>query len=298
MICCKCPHNCSLEEGEIGRCGVRKNVGGENSLLWEGRVSCAAIEPIEKRPFFHFFPGSKFLSVGFFGCPYECPWCLNSDISQLSGDPPEPDFHYTPKELNTLTRQRSVQGIVFTYNEPTLYSSYILEVVPQLGRKVAIKSNGFVNEDILIQLCEEVDAWNIDIKGSEHLDRVLKSIALVYQQSHLEVSYFVAPEHVGNLVLHRLISRRLQEISPKIPVHLLYCYPSYLQSESYERTELLPIFNILAERMEFVYISNIYGSCQRTQTVCPSCNAVLIDRYPVRVNALSCCGKTLPGIFS
>lgn len=271
MICSLCPHNCDLNGDSVGKCLVRKNINGHIELTHYGRVSLIAVEPIEKRPLYHFFPGSKFLSVGFYGCSFSCSFCQNFKASQKIGDGPI----YSPEKLIDLALKREVKGIAFTYNEPTVHYEYLMDVgglARQNGLAVAVKSNGFVNKPYLDDLKMVVDAWNIDLKGDDEAYKevcggsvapVLQTIESLAGDSHLEISYLVVPSMLESWDFHTRTADWIANLSVDIPVHLLYCYPVYKMREHYRKDELVPIVEIFRERLNHVYISNTFDSLQQ-----------------------------------
>jgi len=306
MICNICPHSCDIPEGQIGKCLVRKNIDGRIKLTHYGRISTMAVEPIEKRPLFHFFPGKNFLSTGLYGCNFLCNFCINFKVSQTA----EEGVYYSPENLVQLSIDKNTHGIAFTYNEPTVHYEYLMDVgrlAKKNGQEVVIKSNGFVNSHILEDISRVCRAWNIDVKGDEKayndicggsLAPVMESIKFLAEKSHLEISYLVVADQVDNLNFHRSMAYKISQLSKDIPIHLLYCYPVYKMTQIYKKSALLPIYDIFAERMKYVYMSNTYDSYKKVSTKCSSCDSILIDRYPSFISKLSCCGKKIAGIFS
>ncbi|KKM63988.1 hypothetical protein LCGC14_1505910 [marine sediment metagenome] len=273
MVTCQiCPHYCQLTQGEVGKCLVHKNIDGHIELIFKGQCSIISVEPIEKRPFFHFFPGNKFLSVGFCGCNFSCKYCQTFKISQSIASK---TTFYSPNQLVELAIEKSVRGIVFTFNEPTIHYEYIMEVgsiIQSLNSdlQIVLKTNGFVNNHILNDLDIVVDAWNVDIKGGMQeyktvcggeISPVLSSIeTLASKNTHLEISYLVLPQTVDNMEHHSTMRDWLFGLSPNIPVHLLFCYPIYRMKESYSPHDLKPIWFLFREKLNNVYISNVFGS--------------------------------------
>jgi len=303
MICDVCPHYCDLSDGQIGKCLVRKRQSG--LIAPDSRISLLAVEPIEKRPFFHFLPGTKWLSVGFYGCSFSCHFCQNFSVSQRAEGKSKT---LTAEELWKLAGDRQAAGIVFTYNEPTIHFEYLIKVanhIPDPIKRIAVKTNGFANPHVWERL-RFVDAFNVDIKGDDEeyrricdgsLDPVLASIDhLAGMAHHLEISYLVLPRLLKNDEFHRMIRDRLAGLSTGIPVHLLYYYPFHrMQEARYEPADLLPVVDIFREKMEHVYISNCFKSevVRHRNTVCSSCGDVIIDRTgPAKVIKLRCCGQT------
>lgn len=290
-----------MDEGQSGRCLVRKNINGRILNPYAGHCSILAVEPIEKRPFFHFMPGTKFLSVGFYGCSFTCKFCQNFKVSQtVDGE----SLYKSPADIVQLVGEKNASGVAFTYNEPTIYYEYIQEVADKTT--VVIKTNGFVTSHILDEL-QHVRAWNVDIKGDEReydricggsLRPVLDTVEYLANQSHLEISYLVLPRLISDTNYHIEMRDRIASVSRLIPVHILYFFPVYqMQDEYYEQSMLLPIYELFRERLEYVYISNIYGEFSRRNTMCSVCGGTMITRSPKAVvQNNSCCGRKLTGV--
>lgn len=314
MTCEICPHYCKIPPGKTGKCNVISNVDGSLVNLYEGQVSQVAVEPIEKRPFYHVNPGSKFLSVGFLGCNFECKFCMNFKVSQ-SVDAPSKTI--SPVDLVELAIKKNVSGIAFTYNEPTIYFNYIEEVGHEIGRrnlplKLVMKTSGFVRPAIMRNLCLYLDAVNIDIKGDDAdykdvcggwAEPVYKSIDLVCQMgTHLEISYLVLPKRLRDDVFNAGLRTYLSNINPNTPLHLLYFYPFHKMNElSYKPSELLPLAKMFSEKMNYVYISNNFSpTLSKYKNTSCSCGSVLIDRqfHSPEILKYSCCQKIVSGIFT
>jgi len=313
LVCDICPHECSIPLNESGRCNVIKNNNSKLVNAHAGYCSNIAIEPIEKRPFFHVLPGSKFLSVGFFGCSLICNFCQNHRVSQQTDG--ESTF-YSPSELVKLALERNVDGIAFTYNEPTIYHDFIEEVGHEIGRsknsshlKLVIKTSGFVRPWVIRNLCLYADAINVDIKGDNEdyekicggwLDPVLDCIKLIVDMNvHLEISYLVLPGKIHDDRFNIYFRNWLADIDPAIPVHLLYFYPFHkMVVPSYKPSELLFLRDMMLEKLDYVYISNHFGceSALTRDTDCRECGATMISRQKGSVISNKCCTK-LPGVF-
>lgn len=311
MTTCKiCPHYCSLENSQIGKCNVRSCQNNEIQLDRYGLIANLAVEPIEKRPLFHFYPGTKFLSVGGHGCQLSCKFCQNFKISQNLSDSYK---KINPAELITLAKTKS-SGICFTYNEPTIYYEYLIDVGKENHNclPLSIKSNGFVNLPIVDHLNRYFNAWNIDIKGDDteyqriaggFLRPVMECIEFISSQNiHLEISYLVVPSCVKNTKFHCYIRDWLYSLSKYIPVHVLYFYPFHLMTdESYAPAELLPVLNVFKEKMEYVYLSNYFDAeyLKYKNTYCKTCSCDMIKRTSgVNVLKLECCGEKIQGVFT
>ncbi len=281
MICSICPHNCDLSnEGDVGKCLVRANVNGRVALTHYGQVSCMSLDPIEKRPLYHFFPGETFLAVGFYGCNMSCSYCMNHTVSQQV----KLGEYYSPKELVELAWGYKVKGIAFTYNEPTVHHEYIMDIGPlayEAELEIVVKSNGLMNWPYLSDLQLVVDAWNIDLKGDDKayeemggsIAPVLQSIeSIVKDGDHLEISYLVVPSMLDNVEFHDRMSDWIANLSKSIPVHILYCYPVHKMKEFYNKQDLVPIVELFRKKLDFVYISNTFDNLQKEYGFVPVYN--------------------------
>lgn len=304
MNCAICPHFCELEDGEIGKCKVITRSGEKIFNPRENEFSNISVDSIEKRPFFHFLPGSKFLSCGWYGCNFLCKFCQNFTVSQQLGL----SKTFTPEQLVELALSRNVAGIAFTHNEPSLYYEYIHKVrqhISSIGSnlKIAVKTNGFVNPYVMQRLCEDADAINIDIKGDNDdykkicggwILPVLNSIDnAAISEVHLEISYLVLPSKIENHEFNRQLQDFFENLRSNIPLHLLYYFPFYkMQEESYDPLKLIKLQSFFSEVLRHVYISNCYHPevIRCRNTYCDQCGKLLIDRESgVKIVETECC---------
>jgi len=313
--CDVCPRGCLVKEGNRGKCGIFHNTHGHMINLYHGHCSNVSVEPIEKRPLFHFLPGSQFLSVGFYGCSLNCKYCQNFWVSQEFSD--GCGEYYSPAELVDLAELTHASGIAFTYNEPTLYYSYIKEVKQEIDRissplKIVLKSNGFVNDHILSDLCSCVDGFNIDLKGNDKdysaicegsLDKVLSSIELVSRSGvHLEISYLVLPDRIHDVEFNSGICDWVVSLGRDIPVHLLYFYPFHKMSgnAAYSAEDLVRLYDMFSCKLNYVYISNRYDNLiSYRNTKCSICGKTIIIRNSsTDIVQKTCCHNSIPGVFA
>jgi len=315
VICQLCPNVCKIGQGETGRCGARKNEKGKLIALSYARISSVAVDPIEKKPLYHFHPASDILSVGSFGCSLGCLFCQNAEISQggkpLSGEPSErisprpPTQLLRPRELVELAlRQRSF-GISYTYNEPFIWFEYLLDcakLARQFGLKNVLVSNGYVNPEPLNELIPFIDAANIDIKSmddsfykrlcSAHLEPVLKTcIALKKSGVHLEVTnLIVTGENDSERNFVELRDWIYENLGDDTPTHLSAYFPHYKFNAPQTPLETVKkAFEIVSEKLPFTYMGNVWRSGQGSDTLCRNCKTVLVKRlgYSVTVVALT-----------
>ncbi len=296
MICSICPHLCDIPEGGIGKCLTRHNVKGKIENKYHGQVSLLTVEPIEKKPLFHFDSGKKYLNVGFLGCSMACTFCFNHTISQSDTAKTQ---HYEPHQLISLAKSKSLAGIAFSFNEPTVHYEFIRDLCEvKEDIHVVVKSNGFVNTEIIHEL-RHVDAFNIDIKGDDlfytsecngSFHAVINTIKeLIKNGKHVEVSYLAS----GVDEFHRSTACILSDISKDIPVHVLALYPFHKMTHiTYNTEHLCQVRDIMKERMKHVYISNVHTEefLKYRHTFCQSCGNMMVFRgKEVIVHKTSCC---------
>ncbi len=292
--CRLCPWNCVLSDGQKGICNVRKNIGGKLYTLIYGLVSSVAIDPIEKKPLFHFYPGAPIFSISSIGCNFKCPWCQNFEISQTS---PEdfPGEYMSPENVIETMKHYNVPFLAFTYNEPTIWFEYMLDTAKlssRAGYKNVIISNGHINIEPLDELIPYIDAANIDVKAFNprtylkiirgKLEAVLEAIIEMKRKSvHVETTYLVVPGlNDSEEEFKKMIKWHLDNLGPEIPLHLSRFYPMYKYSDKPPTpVETLEKFWNIArkEGLYYVYIGNVPWH-KGENTYCPYCGKLLIRR--------------------
>jgi pyruvate formate lyase activating enzyme len=235
-ICDLCPRRCRLEKGETGLCLARFNQDG---VMYSGsfaNLTSVALDPIEKKPLYHYFPGSKILSIGSYGCNLCCPFCQNHYISREIAE----TKHFETQTLVRLAREtRGNLGVAFTYNEPIISIEYILEVAAQLkeeGLKTVLVTNGYINDDPLHSLLDVADAMNIDLKGFRgewysalggSLETVKNTIRIANAKCHVEVTCLIVPGENDSVAEMEQLSTWLAQVSIHIPLFITRFYPRY-----------------------------------------------------------------------
>ncbi|HEX3000348.1 MAG TPA: AmmeMemoRadiSam system radical SAM enzyme [Armatimonadota bacterium] len=273
VLCEICPHGCNIEENHIGFCRARGNRGGKITCVNYGRLTSAALDPIEKKPLHRFMPGSRILSVGSYGCNLKCPFCQNCDISmadentaEISCVPPE---HLVAKALE-LVRQGNI-GIAYTYNEPLIGYEYVKDcaaLAHEKGLKNVLVTNGYVCEKPLGDILPLIDAMNIDLKGftesfyrklSGDLETVKATIVRAAKSCHVEVTTLVIPgENDGGDEMEAL-SSWLGNTDPAIPLHLSRFFPRYKYEDRTPtpRETLYRLRDIAQKHLKYVFLGNI-----------------------------------------
>ncbi len=321
-IKCKlCPRECVIDDRERGYCGVRENRGGTYYTLVHSRVATAHIDPIEKKPFFHFKPGALAFSIATAGCNVNCKFCQNWEISQVRPEQVRGD--YAPPQSIAATAQRYACGaIAYTYSEPVIFLEYVLDCAEAghaLGTPSVVVSNGFIQQEPLKKLCARVDAIKVDLKSfspkyyKEVVNGELKPVldALVTMRklgAWTEIVYLVVPTLNDNEREFRDLARWMrQNLGTDVPVHFTRFHPEYLLKnlpptpvETLERAKKIAD----AEGLRFVYIGNVPGH-PAENTYCPKCRRLLIERtgYTITQNRLKkgkCpqCSTVIPGVWS
>lgn len=295
ISCDFCYHRCTLEEGQSGLCSVRMVRQGELVTQAYGQLVALAVDPVEKKPLYHFLPGSKTLSLAMYGCNLHCNFCQNYTISQ-------PSFMQNPAAepadgpaLVSLAMERKCPSISFTYSEPLVWQDYMLEVASLAkakGLATIMVTNGTFSEEALNRIFPLIDAYNIDLKGDEQFYRrvckgsakpVLDAIEyLVHRKAHVEVTTMVMEsEHDTAHILtlaNQLAVRGVQVW------HLSRYFPRYLATEkATSETYMKQLLDAVSSSpIEYVYAGN---SEQKQATCCPYCNSLLIsDRRYVPVH--------------
>lgn len=286
--CRLCPHLCRLAKGGVGLCGVRKNRDGRLYALTYGEVTGAAVDPVEKKPLYHFFPGETIYSIGGWGCNLKCVFCQNSPISQYESS----TAALSPAELAKRWKAEETIGVAYTYNEPLIAIEYVMDcaaAVRKAGGKNVLVTNGFVNSEPLADLLPFIDAMNIDIKAFHNgfyrrlcggsLDPVLDTVRAVVGKTHLELTTLLIPEANDAIPeLEDLSDWIAQTCGRGTPCHLTAYHPSYKYSQTATTAaHLKNAWRIFRDRLDYVYLGNmpIPGG---GDTVCPSCGAVVVAR--------------------
>ncbi len=288
--CGICPHNCLLEENKFGICGTRKLKNNEIDLPFYGLISAEAIDPVEKKPLYHYHPSQNVFSIGFFGCSLSCPFCQNHSISKDFKPRISYGSFYKPEELISKADKSGSFGIAYTYSEPLIHFEYLLDcmiLAERRGLKNILVTNGFINETPADKLLKYTDALNIDLKAFNDafykqelkgkLEPVLNFIQNAASKSHVEVTTLVIPDKNDSEKEIMQCADFLSSISPGIPYHLSAYYPSYKYNiKPTEPRKLMQLAAAASTKLDFVYTGNIYGG--RQDTLCPSCGNILIKR--------------------
>jgi pyruvate formate lyase activating enzyme len=292
--CLLCPHNCIIQQNQTGICRVRRNQNGRLISEIYGKLSAVNFDPVEKKPLYHFHPGTLILSIGTVGCNMHCKCCQNWQISQGSVE----DFpfrnYYRPEDIVNIANSREENiGVAFTYNEPSIWFEYITDVAPlikQSGLKNVMVSNGFISAEPLQELLQYIDAFNIDLKAfsddfykhitGARLKPVLDTLVSIKQSGkHLEITNLVIPTLNDNKEEFSQMARWIaRELGPDTVLHLSRYHPMYkLKINSTSAEMLIQLAEIARQYLWYVYIGNIEIK-KYHNTRCHNCGSTVIQR--------------------
>jgi len=319
--CGLCRFRCLIADGHRGVCGVRENRGGTLYTLVYGRAVAEHVDPIEKKPLFHYRPGTTSYSVATAGCNFRCLHCQNYEISQLPPGAAVPGFELPPQEIVRRALAAGCRSISYTYTEPTIFYEYAYDTaVPAhaAGLGNIFVSNGYITPEALERIAPVLDAANIDLKGfSEKFYREVTGATLqgvldslkVYRRLGiwLEVTTLVIPGHNDADAELQAIARFIaEELGPEVPWHVTAFYPTFKMRDR----PPTPAATLRRARqigldagLRYVYEGNIPGAGGEN-TLCPACKATVIERHGFRIGAVhlregTCgsCGAPLDGIW-
>ena len=319
--CLLCAQGCVIKENERGICRARINLNGNLKSLVYGRPIAIHVDPIEKKPFYHFLPGREAYSLATSGCPLSCQFCQNWELSQSK--PEDVQVEYMPPEKIAASAQlQKVPIIAFTYNEPTVFTEYLTDIA-RLAKKKNIRSIiiscGFMNEEPLKEMCEVLDAIKIDLKGfsedfyrkvcSAELKPVLRSIKQVSKSNvHLEIVNLVVPTlNDSDKMLHELADWVIGEIGPDVPIHYTRFHPDYkllnlppTPISTLERAREIA----MSKGIHYAFVGNVPGH-EGNHTYCPKCKEIVIKRSGMFTSEIhlkngKCdyCGYAIAGVWN
>ena len=285
--CTLCPHSCVIPEGGKGICNIRENIDGELIAAGYGRTTSLAMDPIEKKPLFHFKPGSLILSVAPNGCNLKCRWCQNWQISQEV----VPTRFIDPKLLVDIAIRENSVGIAFTYTEPLIWFEYIIDVAKigkPKGLSMVAVTNGYINPEPLDELLDYIDAMNIDLKAMDdevyrkliggRLEPVLNTVRTSAKRILIEVTNLLIPGvNDSDDQIKRLVDF-IADVDPKIPVHFSRYFPAWkFNAPPTPVKTLLRAREIASKKLDYVYLGNVYIP-DAEDTFCPYCGNKLVSR--------------------
>jgi len=318
--CFLCAHRCRIAEKHFGFCGVRQNIEGKLYTYAYGQVAAAHIDPIEKKPLYHFFPGSFAFSIATIGCNFRCGFCQNWEISQSSFvDRGEGGEEFSPKEIVKVALENNCKSISYTYTEPTIFFEYALEtakLAKEKGLYNNFVTNGYMTKECLETIKPYLDAANVDLKffrdesyrrickGS--LQPVLDSIKLMHEMGiWVEVTTLVVPGENDSDEELTDIAKFIASIDKNIPWHVSRFHPDYKFTDRQATPEsTLKKTQEIAKLcgLNYVYVGNVYG--WGNDTHCHNCKKLLVKREVfsvlenhIRVGKCIFCNAVIPGVF-
>ena len=325
IACDACNQHCKLHEGEYGVCGIRKVEGGELRLLTYGLAAAVNVDPVEKKPMFHFLPGSKIFSFGTVGCNFSCKFCQNADISQY----PKEHNHeivgrpLSPQSAVELALEYGCDSIAYTYNEPVVFFEYTYDTAKlahEAGLKNVYVTSGFETHKAIDTLRPYLDGMNIDIKSYSQtfykdicgasLKPVLDTIEYAYKQGiWVETTTLLIPGLNDSEEEIRSVARFQASLDVNMPWHISGFHPMYkmLDRPRTPASTLRRAYEIGKEEgLRYVYVGNIDDET-RESTYCPGCGQVVIDRqgyigqyvtnHLVDKNSCPYCGTKIAGVW-
>ena len=315
--CNTCNRRCIIAPDKLGFCKTRKNINGKVYSLEYGLISSINVNPIEKKPLFHFWPGSDCLTIGSWSCTFVCPWCQNFDISKVLPDPKR-SIILSPKKLVEMTLEKKCQGTSMSFSEPTTFLEYSIDVFELTKKKglynTFITNAYFTPEALKLLLKSGCDAFNIDIKGNEKTVKKYcnADVEFVWQNAiqakkknvWVELTTLVIPGVNDDEECLRGIAKRIHdEVGDDTPWHISRYYPCYHLTNPPTPVETLErAYKIGKEEgLKFIYVGNILGH-KLENTYCPNCEKILIERFGFDVQSFNLtkdnkcpeCGEKIP----
>ncbi|HYH00683.1 MAG TPA: AmmeMemoRadiSam system radical SAM enzyme [Terriglobales bacterium] len=321
LHCYLCPRHCHIGEGQSGFCFIRKNEGGKLVQLGYGRPAALNIDPVEKKPLNHFFPGTAILSMGTAGCNMGCFFCQNWDISKAKADQVH-SASLTPEEVVALAKRYTAPSLAFTYNEPTIWGEYVIDIARlahEQGLNTVMVSNGYITREAFFDVYEHIDAANIDLKAFTenfyakvtltHLNPVLDTLLWLRYETEVwfELTNLIIPTLNDDAdELKKLCDWVLANLGDDVPLHFTAFHPDFkLRDKSATPPETLHRARQIAFDMglKYVYEGNIFSD--GGNTICPGCKRSIIQRdwhrvltNHVRDGKCKHCGTEIAGVFN
>ena len=319
VLCTACARYCELGKDQIGLCGIRGNINGDLELFVYGKVIAGNVDPIEKKPVTHYYPGTKIFSIATTGCNWLCKYCQNSDISQrrkVEGT------DMTPEEVVETTIKYGAQGIAYTYNQPSIFIEFARDCGVIARKKGLINifvSNGYDTPQTVKMMDEFLDCITVDFKGSAEPEFTRKFIGVPDPQPifdtlidirdktkiHVEITDLIVPKVGDNLEYAKKLSKFVyDEFGPEMPIHFLRFHPDYKMMD-YESTPVKTLekhYEVAKkEGLKYVYLGNVPGHPWE-HTYCSECNNIVVKRYGFDIqgwnmdekNKCKFCGNQIP----
>lgn len=313
VLCNLCPHGCIISPTKRGICQARLNKEGKLNTENYAMISSLGEDPIEKKPLYHFYPGSNILSVGTYGCNFSCKYCQNWQISQEKPSLKE----VTPEALTDIAISRNSIGIAYTYSEPSIWFEYIKDTAKIASKedlKNVMVTNGYIKKEPLKELLPLIDAANVDLKSINNnfykklcggrVEPVLENIKTMYEYGvHLEITTLVITDFNDSSDEMNELFSWIADLNPDIPLHLSRYFPRYkLKKPKTDINQMKRAYRLAKEKLNYVYLGNVMIN-DGTDTHCPQCNTIVIKRDYYSIDNMvvdgNCpdCGFSIPGRF-
>ncbi len=297
--CLTCARRCVLAPGQKGFCKTRENRKGKIFTLVYGLLSAISVNPMEKKPFYHFYPGNLALTAGTWSCNFTCPWCQNWEITKKPPDPDAGCGYVSPEEFVRLAQEQGCQGVSLSFNEPTLLLEWAVDLFPlarRVGLHTSFVTNGYLSEEALeAVVAAGLDGANVDWKGGLEAVRnfcsgdsevVVRNSKLLWSHGvHVEITTLVIPGVNDSPEDLRLLATRIvEELGPTTPWHVTRYFPAYRFRAPPTPISTLEMAKDVGEAagLRFVYVGNVPGHAGQN-TYCPACRALLLERDGVQL---------------
>ncbi|MCM8828588.1 MAG: AmmeMemoRadiSam system radical SAM enzyme [Candidatus Omnitrophica bacterium] len=318
--CYLCPKNCLVPEGNYGFCRARKNIAGTLYAMGYGKPCSVAVDPMEKKPLFHYLPGSRTFSIASAGCSLRCLFCQNWQISQSTPEQTR-NYNLAPEEVANLAKEKNCPVIAYTYSEPVNFYEYMLDtakIARSRGIKNIMHTAGYINQEPLEKLLPYIDAANVDLKGFSQnyyknvcgagLDDVLRTLKIMKKHKiWIEITTLIVPGYNDSEEeLKKLCDWIKNNLGSDTPLHFSRFYPVYklahITATPYQTLEKAAE---IAKRsgLKYVYIGNVYDNPYE-DTICPNCGKIIMDRkgFEILKNHIKngkCefCGTKIAGVW-
>ncbi|MGE5436777.1 MAG: AmmeMemoRadiSam system radical SAM enzyme [Syntrophothermus sp.] len=322
ILCTLCPRYCTLKEGQAGFCYIRQNHNGKLYTIGYGRPTGFALDPIEKKPLNHFYPGTSILSFGTAGCNLGCKFCQNWNISKAKLDD-DNSLEVSPEDVVKLAKQYKAPSIAYTYNDPTIFGEYVIDI-SKIAREVGINNvmvtAGYIDKKARKDVYKYIDAANVDLKGFterfyhqvtySHLNDVLDTLIWLKNETDIwfEITTLLIPDENDNPEeLKQQTDWILENLGDSVPLHFTAFHPDFKmldKNRTPEETLTSARKIALDAGLKYVYVGNVFNKAGQT-TYCPTCNEKLIERdwhsvnkYRMDGNKCFNCGTLIAGKFN
>jgi pyruvate formate lyase activating enzyme len=321
VLCTLCPRYCKIGKGQAGFCYIRQNFDGKLYTVGYGKPTGFAVDPVEKKPLFHFLPGTEILSFGTAGCNLGCKFCQNWSMSKAKIDDLS-SLSASPEDVVSLAKKHKVPSIAFTYNDPTIFGEYVIDIskiAKEEGIKSVMVTAGYIDKDARKDVFKFIDAANVDLKAfterfyfkitSSHLNDVLDTILWLKNETNvwIELTTLLIPgENDSAEELTQQCRWILENLGDSVPLHFTAFHPDFkmLDKERTPASTLIKAREIaLKEGIKFCYVGNVHNNEGQT-TYCPACNESLVRRNwhtvlkdNLRSGKCYKCGNRIAGVF-